>query len=251
MAAQTELSQLQRSLPVSNFGARSVLFRQLDELPQQFARLRDGAQLISVSYASYVQLVEHLRTEAASLRRDLDALAQQAIYPLAWPRTGPISTQAIRLIARLPQPAQLTRDDALKQQLHRARGLLNDMEAGRRAVAAAHARRTTLLAMLDNPELAEQPEWHRAIVLLSQRSRAVGAPAPTDDDQQLAALRHDADTLLDRRRALFAGMEPLGPGGYRIDEDQLESIVDTGTAIQQDVHILWQRARALAAARRT
>ncbi len=111
--------------------------------------------------------------------------------------------------------------------------------------------RTKLLAMLESPELAEQPEWHRAIMLLSQRSRAVGAPAGADGDHQIATLRHDADSLLDRRRALFVGMEPVATGGYRLDEGRLEAIVDEGAAIQREVRALWRRARALAAASRT
>jgi hypothetical protein len=154
MAAQNELSQLRRSLSVSNFGARSVLFREFDELAQQFAGLHASAQIIAGSYASYVQLIEQLRTDA-SLLQDLDALAQEAVYPLAWPLTGPISRQATRMIARLSQPAQINSDDALKGQFRRARGLLKDIEAGQRAVAAAHDQRTKLLAMLDSPELAE------------------------------------------------------------------------------------------------
>ncbi len=91
MAAQNELSKLRRRLPVSNFGARSVLFRELDELAQQFAGLHASAQIIAGNYASYAQLIGQLRTDAPLLRQDLDALAQEAAYPLAWPRTGPIS----------------------------------------------------------------------------------------------------------------------------------------------------------------
>jgi hypothetical protein len=251
MAAQNELSQLRRSLPVSNFGARSILFRKLEEIAQQFAGLHASAQIIAGNYASYAQLIEQLRTDAPLLRQDLDALAQEDAYPLAWPRTGPISLQAIRMITLLAQPAQLNSDDVLKEQFRRARGLLKDIEAGQRAIAAAHAQRTKLLAILESPELTEQPEWHRAIMLLSQRSRAVGAPAGDNDDHQMTALRHDADSLLERRRALFVGMDPVAIRGYRLDEGRLEAIVDEGAAIQRDVRALWQRARALAAASRT
>jgi hypothetical protein len=85
-------------------------------------------------------------------------------------------------------------------------------------------------------------------MLLSQRSRAVGTPPSANDDHQMTILRHDADSLLDRRRALFVDMEPVAAGGYRLDEGRLEAIVDEGAAIQREVRALWQRAHALAAA---
>lgn len=106
MAAQNELNTIRHALPADNLRSQSVLFRQLDQLAQQFASLRANAQTIAASYASYVQLTQQLRIGANALRQDLDALEQQDPYPLTWSHTGPVSTQAIQLAERLPPPAQ-------------------------------------------------------------------------------------------------------------------------------------------------
>src|SRR5689334_10921978 len=61
MAAQSELTDIRRALPAGSLKSQSVLFRQLNQLDRQFVSVRADAQLISVSYADYAQLLEQLR----------------------------------------------------------------------------------------------------------------------------------------------------------------------------------------------
>lgn len=249
LVIERTLREIREGLPISNPGARTAFSTQLDKLDRQITSLRTSAQSIIASYASLQELSVRLPHLAADLQPQLAALAHAATYPLVWSASGPIITAAIQLIGRLPQPDEIRSYDDLKRQLHLARGLLSDLEDGQRGISIAGEQRARLLALLDHPELAIQPEWLRAITLLTTRSRALGAPVHAGDDQ-LTALRHDADALLERRHRLFVDLESDDHGGYRLVEDRLSQLVDAATTIQQDVRSLSRRARALVEAQR-
>jgi hypothetical protein len=250
MVIELTLKEIRQGLPTSNPGARTAYATQLDKLDRQITSLRVSAQNIATSYASLQELLARLPYLAGEVLQQLDALAHAAAYPLVWSASKPIITAAIQLIGRLPQPYEICSYDDLKRQLHLARGLLSDLEDGQRAAATSGEQHTRLLALLAHPELAVQPEWLRAITLLTTRSHALGAPVRTAGDDQLAALRHDANALLERRRSLFVDLELDDHGGYRLTEDRLPQLIDEATTIQQEVHSLSRRARALVAAQR-
>jgi len=198
-----------------------------------------------------VQLDAHereLRQATVGLSDELNRVAQLAPYPLAVEQTATASARVLGQSAQLLARSELESFNALKFRLRVTKELRAELDQLRADLELAQSRRTTLITLLSSPELADDATWYRALSTLHTRSRAVGERATSEPTARLLA---DADQLQTRRTHLLDFCTPMGQGGVLLDEERLPALLAEAEAICTEVRVLWQRARAIAAAQRS
>lgn len=237
------LAEMKPSLASTVLATQMQLRKKLTRCDARLTSLREHVQHVVSSSTRLADLDTQLRTDGAHLEQQLDTLAQTPQYPVVWDDTGVISRLALNQMRHLP-PVSTARDhDDLKRLIHLRRGVLKDIAQGLQAVRATAAQRERLVSLLRQPEFAEPPQWHRGIITLCQRTRAI-------NEAERQRLRERADALLQRRQA-WLGAAELVSGAGRLSEQRLPALVEHAEVLQRDIQALWTAARALATKQHT
>lgn len=243
MAIEQQLVELQGLLDQTDPASRTTYRSLIRTAGERLASIRKDAAAIDTSMAQLAEEEQGLRQVADALGDELASAASLAPYPIATQRTSHMSANCLGQVTQLPSRSAIGSFNALKVRLRLARELQGEIERCHAALREVRQQREALLDLLDDPELAENPPWHRAVTALQRRFQS--AEKSTASTDSIARLVAEADQLLARRRALFDFCTPMPQGGVLISEERLPAILKEAEALKDEVRALWQRARAL------
>ena len=224
---------------------RAAMVRTAQQNRQRLERLKQSVATLIDDHTRRDRRERAVRQQAARLATAIDALQREPSLPIDCSDIAAQQHAAVQAIEAMPEDAPFPSHDQLRQRLHLLRGLAEGLAQGEQSVALAGEHRAALQRLLAQPELAEQPEWHRAVRALAQRSRSIVGVADAD------ALLSEADALLRRRRGLLAGSAVLPMGSYQISATQLPDVLYEAQSLQAEIRGLAQRARRMHAALRS
>ncbi len=205
-------------------------------------RVVETAAIINKEHTRLSELNDQLHADIANLGRMLEALEQNPEIPLVLTHQRSLIRETVMRANMMAQSPAPTNHDALRRMLRAARALADDVASRREALAHLGEQQRTLIRLLRRLEFSGEPEWHRAIRILSRRSIVIDAATA-------ATLAKDADQLVARLQALHQEISALQTAA--LDEAGLLRLAQEASVIEIAIQDIWKRARIIVQAHRS
>ncbi len=242
LAADQALRNAQTARQTSHTDTCAMHVLEVQRMHARVVRVVETAAIINKEHTRLSELNDQLHADIANLGRMLEALEQNPEIPLVLTHQRSLIRETVMRANMMAQSPAPTNHDALRRMLRAARALADDVASRREALAHLGEQQRTLIRLLRRLEFSGEPEWHRAIRILSRRSIVIDAATA-------ATLAKDADQLVARLQALHQEISALQTAA--LDEAGLLRLAQEASVIEIAIQDIWKRARIIVQAHRS